>query len=208
MRHFKLLSSMLLTLSFMACSDNEVPTSEIWAGPVIHNKVLVTLQDSEGQDVVASGDYDPDKLRIGYVVDGKEQLLLMPSIEVFTADTNNVYLEEGRTYFYLTISPLNCGMPDYFNPGATDVYGLPAKDEGEFFLTYGSDGPVFGPINFTIEVWKNDFVSDDGIEGSNTIHAITSLSYDGRTMEQKKDMIQGDLMLLTLTVDDSDGDRR
>ena len=180
MRYIYYLFSLCLGLSLLACSDDDgldpvvdTPT----AGAIISDHFFVAFEDGAGQDLLGSGAFVRDSLRVRYVVDGEIVRGYGSKTDLVTRDevSDNENLEAGRTYLRVRIDTDACGMPPYFDPAGFDTALEPVSDEGELYIVCGNETYLFGPIRFGIEAW----LTDRGLDN----RGIKSLSYGDQTIE-------------------------
>lgn len=186
--YFPLLALACL-LAFGACGDDaddpvvDTPT----AGAIISDHFFVAFEDGAGQDLLGSGAFVRDSLRVRYVVDGEIVRGYGSKTDLVTRDevSDNENLEAGRTYLRVRIDTDACGMPPYFDPAGYDTALEPVGDEGELYIVYGNETYSFGPIRFGIEAWlterglDNRVISrlaygDQMIEGTNGVILVTA----------------------------------
>lgn len=176
--YFPLLALACL-LAFGACGDDaddpvvDTPT----AGAIISNHFFVAFEDGAGQDLLGSGAFVRDSLRVRYVVDGKIVRGYGSKTDLVTRDevSDNENLEAGRTYLQVRIDTDACGMPPYFDPAGFDTALEPVSDEGELYIVYGNETYLFGPIRFGIEAWLTERGLDNRV--------ISRLAYGDQTIE-------------------------
>lgn len=173
MRYIYYLFSLCLGLSLLACGDDEKEEDIPLVGPAIEKSFLVRLQDGEGQNVISSGAYDPDSLYVRYMVDGELRRGYGPGFELVNKNGYSDISKGEEAYLRVSVATNECGMPPYFDPLRYDVTEA-VSDEGELYLVYGAEERRFGPIQFTIGVWLNEY---------NDVRAITRLSYEDQTIE-------------------------
>lgn len=173
------LFSLCLGLSLLACGDDaddpvvDTPT----AGAIIVNHFFVAFEDGAGQDLLGSGAFVRDSLRVRYVVDGEIVRGYGANVDLVTHDevADNGILEAGRTYLQVRIDTDACGMPPYFDPAGYDTALEPVGDEGELYIVYGNETYSFGPIRFGIEAWLTERGLDNRV--------ISRLAYGDQTIK-------------------------
>lgn len=173
MRYIYYLFGLCFGLSLLACGDDEKEEDIPLVGPAIEKSFLVRLQDGEGQNVISSGAYDSDSLYVRYMVDGELRRGYGPGFELVNENGYSDISEGEEVYLRVSVDTNECGMPPYFDPLRYDVTEA-VNDEGELYLVYGAEERRFGPIQFTIGVWLNEY---------NDVRAITRLSYGDQTIE-------------------------
>lgn len=179
MRYIYYLFSLCLGLSLLACSDDDGldPVDTPTAGAIISDHFFVAFEDGAGQDLLGSGAFVRDSLRVRYVVDGEIVRGYGSKTDLVTRDevSDNENLEAGRTYLRVRIDTDACGMPPYFDPAGYDTALEPVGDEGELYIVYGNETYSFGPIRFGIEAWLTERGLDNRV--------ISRLAYGDQTIE-------------------------
>ncbi len=179
MRYIYYLFSLCLGLSLLACSDDDGldPVDTPTAGAIISDHFFVAFEDGAGQDLLGSGAFVCDSLRVRYVVDGEIVRGYGANVDLVTHDevADNGILEAGRTYLQVRIDTDACGMPPYFDPAGFDTALEPVSDEGELYIVYGNETYLFGPIRFGIEAWLTERGLDNRV--------ISRLAYGDQTIE-------------------------
>ena len=178
MRYIYYLFSLCFGLSLLACGDDaDEPVDTPTAGAIIVNHFFVAFEDGAGQDLLGSGAFVRDSLRVRYVVDGEIVRGYGSKTDLVTHDevSDNENLEAGRTYLRVRIDTDACGMPPYFDPAGYDTALEPVGDEGELYIVYGNETYSFGPIRFGIEAWLTERGLDNRV--------ISRLAYGDQTIE-------------------------